>query len=141
MGAEWIGGAWSFGLDDPDDPLGAGCDEEGPRMGPVRLLQRTAGGFAPRPWAGWDGARWLLRSAKQVWRCSPSWWYGHRKWHGHRQGRWSEPPSLTIVRGACGGRGRVMLGGRTQRGRRGRRFALRCFAHVDVFMRPRVCTC
>ena len=31
-----------------NDPLGVGCDMEGPSIGPVRLLKRTSAGFEPR---------------------------------------------------------------------------------------------
>lgn len=37
------------GLDGSEDPLGISCGKDGPRIGPVPLLRKTALGFVPRP--------------------------------------------------------------------------------------------
>ncbi len=36
-------------LDPPGHPQGVSCDAEGPALGPIRLLVKTAAGLAPRP--------------------------------------------------------------------------------------------
>jgi hypothetical protein len=41
---------WSR-LSSPTDEFGVGCDENGPRIGPICLLKRTEQGFEPR-WVG-----------------------------------------------------------------------------------------
>jgi hypothetical protein len=38
-----------FALSPPGDPLGTSCDESGPSLGPIRLLEKGAFGFWPRP--------------------------------------------------------------------------------------------
>lgn len=38
-----------YRLDPPGHPQGVSCDAEGPAMGPIRLLVKTAPGFEPRP--------------------------------------------------------------------------------------------
>lgn len=48
-------GSWSqqgvqeYRLEAPDHPYGMSCDANGPALGPIRLLAKTAGGFEPRP--------------------------------------------------------------------------------------------
>jgi hypothetical protein len=41
--------ARGYGLDAPGHPQGVSCDENGPAMGPIRFLVKTAAGFVPRP--------------------------------------------------------------------------------------------
>lgn len=43
-----------FGLAPAAASDGVSCDENGPRIGPVRLLRRTIFGFEPRPFAELD---------------------------------------------------------------------------------------
>ncbi len=51
-------GVWGLttkeGLNSASDPLGVSCGEDGPRIGPVALLRKTALGFVPRPAAELD---------------------------------------------------------------------------------------
>ena len=47
-GALFLGGHFHH-LSSSGDGLGASCDENGPALGPVRLLVKSSKGFAPRP--------------------------------------------------------------------------------------------
>ena len=47
-GAKFQAGC-GYRLEPPGHPQGASCDAEGPALGPIRLLAKTAAGFAPRP--------------------------------------------------------------------------------------------
>ena len=40
-----------YRLDPPGHPRGVNCGAQGPALGPIRLLVKTAAGFEPRPLA------------------------------------------------------------------------------------------
>lgn len=47
MDGESLQAARGYRLDSPTDPQGVSCDEDGPALGPIRLLAKTPGGWQP----------------------------------------------------------------------------------------------
>lgn len=49
MGTSSQSGVSEYRLESPGHPCGVSCDENGPALGPIRLLAKTGNGFKLRP--------------------------------------------------------------------------------------------
>ncbi len=66
MGAEIFPGICFHRLAAPGDASGVSCDENGPAIGPIRLLTKTASGFRPRSVDELTGFSAMSSSARSI---------------------------------------------------------------------------